>query len=64
MAKGGRRIGEWLEGVGWLLEAALRLGLVSGSAIAAALGQFVLAVVLGALALGLFVRLWRGKVKG
>lgn len=58
-----RSVADMLEGAGWLLEAALRLGLVSGSAIAAVLGQFVLALVLGALAFGLFVRLWRGRVK-
>jgi hypothetical protein len=51
-----------LEGAGYLLEAAVRVGLVSGAAVAAFIGQFVLAAVLGVIALGMFIRLWRGRV--
>ncbi len=51
-----------LEGAGYLLEAAARICLVSGAAIAAFIGQFVLAGVLGVIALGMFIRLWRGRV--
>jgi hypothetical protein len=53
---------EVLAGMGELFAAAVRLGLVSGAAVSAFLGQFLLAGVLAALALGLFIRLWRGKV--
>jgi hypothetical protein len=55
-------VGRLLEGAGYMLEAAVRLGLVSGAAVAAFFGQVVLAVVLGAIALGMFLRVWRGKV--
>lgn len=51
-----------LEGAGYALEALVRVGLVSSSAIAALLGQFVLAAVLGIVAVGMFLRLWRGRV--
>lgn len=51
-----------LEGAGYLLEAAVRIGIVSGAAVAAFLGQIVLAVVLSVVAVGMFIRLWRGKV--
>jgi hypothetical protein len=56
-------LGRLLEGSAYLLEAAVRLGLVSGAAVAAFLGHAVLALVLAALALGMFVRFWRGKVR-
>jgi len=51
-----------LQGTGYLLEAAVRFGLLSAAAVAAVLGQFLLAAVLGAVAVGMFVRLWRGRV--
>jgi hypothetical protein len=55
-------VGRALEGAGYALEAAVRFGLVSGAAVAAFFGQVVLAVVLAAIAVGMFLRLWRGKV--
>jgi hypothetical protein len=51
-----------LEAAGYLLEAAVRFGLVSGSAVAAFFGHVLLAILFAALALGMFVRLWRGKL--
>lgn len=56
-------VGRALEGAGYALEAAVRLGLVSGAAVAAFFGQVILAVVLAAIAVGMFLRLWRGKVR-
>jgi hypothetical protein len=53
----------WLEGVGVFLESAVRIGLVSSAGIALLFGQIALAGVLAALALGLFLRLWRGRVR-
>ena len=52
----------WFEAILSLLEAAVRLGLLSGAALAALLGQFMLALLLAFLALGLFLRLWRGRL--
>jgi len=39
------------------------VGAISGAAIAAAVGQFVLALVLAAVALGVFLRLKRGQLR-
>ena len=47
------------EGVGHVIEALAYAGLISGSAIAAALGQFVLAGIAVLLALGVFLRFKR-----
>ncbi|WP_208508059.1 hypothetical protein [Variovorax paradoxus] len=46
-----------------LLEALIGFGLVSGAAVAAALGQFILGGILGALAIGVFLRFKRGRVR-
>ena len=46
----------------YFLEAGLRLSVVSGAAVAAALGKFLLAGFLAALAVGMFLRFWRGRV--
>ena len=47
------------DGFGVLLEAAIRLSFASGTAFAIAVGQFVLAAVLAAVTIGMFLRLWR-----
>ena len=47
------------EGVGFFIEALAYAGLMSGAAIAAALGQFVLAGIAVLLALGVFLRFKR-----
>ena len=47
------------EAFGLALEAAVRLGLVSSSAVALAVGQIALAIVLALVALGMFLRFWR-----
>ena len=47
------------EGVGFVIEALAYAGLMSGAAIAAALGQFVLAGIAVLLALGVFLRFKR-----
>lgn len=52
---------EWFEVAFGVLDALLRLGLLTGSGIAAAFGQFLLAAVLLALAFGLFLRVWRRR---
>lgn len=56
------RFGRLFEAAVLLLEFALRFGLISGTAVAAALGQFILAGVLGVLAVGAFLRFKRGRV--
>ncbi len=61
MREGKFSLARVFEGTGYLLEAAVRLGLVSGATVAALLGQVVLAVVLAVLAVGMFLRLWRGR---
>jgi hypothetical protein len=50
------------EGAAVFFEAAIRFGLLGGASLTAALGQFMLAAVLALIALGMFVRLWRGKI--
>ena len=52
-------LSNWIEGAVQALEILLRFGVVTGAGIAAALGQFVLAVVLLFVATGLFLRMWR-----
>ena len=47
------------EGVGFVIEALAYAGLISGAAIAAVLGQFVLAGIAVLLALGVFLRFKR-----
>lgn len=44
-----------------IVELAVRLGLISGAAVSAALGQVLLAFILLALALGIFLRFKRRK---
>lgn len=44
-----------------MLELAARVGLISGAALAAALGQVVLAALLGLIALGVFLRFKRRR---
>lgn len=46
-----------------LLEALIGFGLVSGAAVAAALGQFILGGILAALAIGVFLRFKRGRLR-
>ena len=46
---------------GDVLQAALQFGLLSGTALAAAFGKVLLAVLLGAVALGVFLRFKRGR---
>lgn len=47
------------DGFGVLLEAAIRLSFASGTAFAIVVGQFVLAAVLAAVTIGMFLRFWR-----
>lgn len=51
-----------LEGVSAVVEAAVRLGLVSGAAVAVAFGQLIFGGFLAALALGMFLRFKRGRI--
>lgn len=46
-----------------LLETLIGFGLVSGAAVAAALGQSILGGILAALAIGVFLRFKRGRVR-
>lgn len=48
---------------GDVLQAALQFGLLSGATLAAAFGKVLLAVLLGAVALGVFLRFKRGRKK-
>jgi len=56
------RTARFVEGGLVLLEVAIRFGLVSGAAIAAALGQFILAGILALLAVGVILRFKRGRL--
>ncbi|MFO1386583.1 MAG: hypothetical protein U1F55_10500 [Chitinivorax sp.] len=51
----------WMLLFGDLLQAALQLGLLSGTLLAAALGKVLLAILLGSIALGVFLRFKRGR---
>ncbi len=52
-----------LEAAGELLQGLVAVGAVSGAAVAAAFGQFLLAIVLAAVALGVFLRFKRGRLR-
>jgi hypothetical protein len=60
--KNGARFTILAEGAAQLLDTAVRFGLISGSAIAVALGQFLLGGMLAVLAVGMFLRFKRGRV--
>uniref|UniRef100_Q47EM2 Uncharacterized protein n=1 Tax=Dechloromonas aromatica (strain RCB) TaxID=159087 RepID=Q47EM2_DECAR len=60
--KNGTRFTLIAESIGQLLDTGIRFGLISGSAIAVAFGQFLLGGILGALAIGIFLRFKRGRV--
>jgi hypothetical protein len=47
------------EGLGLLVDLLLRAGLVSGAVLAVAMGKLMLAAMLAAIALGMFLRVWR-----
>jgi hypothetical protein len=51
-----------VEGVGYLLEGAVAVGLVSSTAVAVAMGKFLLAGALGAAFIGILLRLKRGRL--
>lgn len=46
-----------------LVDAALAIGLTTGAAVAAALGQFMLGGLLAAIAVGVFLRFKRGRLR-
>jgi hypothetical protein len=54
---------DWSGGLIALAEGVLAWGFVSGAALSAALGKLLLAGVLLAVAAGVFLRLWRGRVR-
>jgi hypothetical protein len=56
------RLAAVLEAAGYTLELLLRIGLLSGAAIAAVLGQLVLAGVLCLIAFGVFLRFKRRRI--
>ena len=58
----GERLTLAFEGVVQMVDAAIALGLISGSAIAILFGQIVLAIILAVLAFGVFLRFKRGRV--
>ena len=60
--KAGARFTAVVESIAEGLDMAIRFGLISGSAIAAALGQFLLGGILAVLAIGMFLRFKRGRV--
>ncbi len=55
--------GRLVEGAAWALDLAMRLGLVAGAVIAAAMGQIFLGGVLALVALGVFLRFKRRRLK-
>lgn len=57
------RFGRIFEAAALILEIALRWGLISGAALAAAIGQVILAGILAILALGIWLRFKRGRVE-
>jgi hypothetical protein len=57
------RAGDWIELAGTALQGVVGVGAVSGAAVAAAVGQFILALVLAVVALGVFLRLKRGRLR-
>lgn len=57
------RVADLLELAGLVLQGLVGVGAISGAAIAAAVGQSVLALVLAAVALGVFLRLKRGQLR-
>lgn len=62
MSKRKFSVGRALEGAGYAVEVAVRFGLLCSAAVAAFFGQVVLAMLLAAIAVGMFLRLWRRKV--
>lgn len=48
----------------YVLEGLLRLGLISGAALAAVLGQIALALILALVAFGMLLRVWRLRRRG
>ena len=60
MSKRENHAGLW--GLHSIVELSVRLGLISGAAFAAALGQLLLAAILLAAAIGIFLRFKRRKV--
>ncbi len=58
-----KRAADLLELAGFVLQGLVGVGAISGAAIAAAVGQFVLALVLAAVALGVFLRFKRGRLR-
>jgi predicted lipid-binding transport protein (Tim44 family) len=58
-----RHKADWGGGLIALAEGLLGWGLVSGAALSAALGKLLLAGVLAAVAAGVFLRLWRGRMR-
>ncbi len=55
------RTGRVVEGAAWVLDAAIGFGLVSGAAVAAAMGKFALGGVLAAVAFGVWLRFKRRR---
>lgn len=55
------RSGRGLEAILQVVDVGLRYSLLAGAGLASAFGQFLLALLLVAVAAGLFLRAWRGK---
>lgn len=53
--------GYWFDAVMHFLEGAVGLGLISGAALAALIGQLMLSAILALLAIGVFLRFKRGR---
>jgi hypothetical protein len=61
------RVGRLIESAAWALDAWIGFGLVSGAAVAVALGKFAVGGVLAVVAVGVFLRFKRrrkSKVRG
>ncbi|MBX9899294.1 MAG: hypothetical protein K2Y28_00795 [Burkholderiaceae bacterium] len=53
--------GRFVEGAAWALDVAIGFGLVSGAAVSAATGRFVLGGILAIVAFGVFLRFKRRR---
>lgn len=57
------KAGRLVEGAAWAFEAIVGFGLISGTAVAAATGRFLLGGILATVALGVFLRFKRRRSK-
>jgi hypothetical protein len=57
------RVGRFMEGLLYFVEAAVWIGAISGTSISILLGKYLLAMILSLIALGMILRLKRGRAE-